>query len=127
MIIFKTQHHSCYLFIDLLKKKFHFLKNINVIPIYKKKLHFFDQKRDMVQFMKATKNFKKGIVIIDDYRIGVGKTTLEGSLKCLSIRGMMVSFGNASGALSPIDVPKLLQPKGLYFIDRKSTRLNSSH
>ncbi len=68
---FKTQHHSCYLFIDLLKKKFHFLKNINVIPIYKKKLHFFDQKRDMVQFMKATKNFKKGIVIIDDYRIGV--------------------------------------------------------
>ena len=29
---------------------------------------------------------------------------------------MMVSFGNASGALSHIDVPKLLQPKGLYFI-----------
>ena len=28
----------------------------------------------------------------------------------------MVSFGNASGALPPIDVPKLLQPKGLYFI-----------
>ncbi len=28
----------------------------------------------------------------------------------------MVSFGNASGALSPIDVPKLLQPKGLYFV-----------
>jgi len=47
---------------------------------------------------------------------GVGKSTLEGSLECLSTRGMMVSFGNASGALSPIDVPKLLQPKGLYFI-----------
>ena len=28
----------------------------------------------------------------------------------------MVSFGNASGALSPIDVPKLLQPKGLFFV-----------
>jgi len=28
----------------------------------------------------------------------------------------MVSFGNASGALSPIDVPKMLQPKGLYFV-----------
>ena len=47
---------------------------------------------------------------------GVGKSTLEGSLKCLATRGMMVSFGNASGPLSPIDVPKLLLPKGLYFI-----------
>ncbi len=55
----------------------------------------------------------KGVSVVYD---GVGKTTLEGSLKCLSIRGMMVSFGNASGALSLIDVPKLLQPKGLYFI-----------
>jgi NADPH2:quinone reductase len=55
----------------------------------------------------------KGVPVVYD---GVGKSTLEGSLKCLSIRGMMVSFGNASGALSPIDVPKLLQPKGLYFI-----------
>ena len=45
---------------------------------------------------------------------GVGKNTLEGSLECLSIRGMMVSFGNASGPLSDINVPKLIQPKGLY-------------
>jgi len=28
----------------------------------------------------------------------------------------MISFGNASGALSPIDVPKMLQPKGLFFV-----------
>jgi len=28
----------------------------------------------------------------------------------------MVSFGNASGALDPINVPKMLQPKGLYFV-----------
>ena len=55
----------------------------------------------------------KGVSVVYD---GVGKNTFERSLKCLSIRGMMVSFGNASGALSPIDVPKLLQPKGLYFI-----------
>jgi len=55
----------------------------------------------------------KGVPVVYD---GVGKSTLEGSLECLSVRGMMVSFGNASGALSPIDVPKLLQPKGLYFI-----------
>ena len=55
----------------------------------------------------------RGVPVVYD---GVGKSTLEGSLACLSIRGMMVSFGNASGPLSPIDVPKLLQPKGLYFI-----------
>ena len=29
---------------------------------------------------------------------------------------MMISFGNASGALDPIDVPKTLQPKGLFFV-----------
>ena len=55
----------------------------------------------------------KGVPVVYD---GVGKDTLNGSLECLSTRGMMVSFGNASGALLPIDVPKLLQPKGLYFI-----------
>jgi len=55
----------------------------------------------------------KGVPVVYD---GVGKNTLEESLECLCTRGMMVSFGNASGALSPIDVPKLLQPKGLYFI-----------
>ncbi len=55
----------------------------------------------------------KGVPIVYD---GVGKSTLEGSLECLSIRGMMVSFGNASGPLAEINVPKSLQPKGLYFI-----------
>jgi len=55
----------------------------------------------------------KGIPVVYD---GVGKSTLEGSLECLSIRGMMVSFGNASGPLAEINVPKSLQPKGLYFI-----------
>jgi NADPH2:quinone reductase len=29
---------------------------------------------------------------------------------------MMVSFGNASGPLSDINVPKMLQPKGLYLV-----------
>ncbi|MDP7195655.1 MAG: quinone oxidoreductase [SAR202 cluster bacterium] len=55
----------------------------------------------------------KGVPVVYD---GVGKSTLEGSLECLSIRGMMVSFGNASGPLAEINVPKLLQPKGLYFV-----------
>ena len=56
---------------------------------------------------------KKGVPVVYD---GVGKNTLQGSLECLSIRGMMVSFGNASGPLSDINVPKLLQPKNLYFV-----------
>ena len=45
---------------------------------------------------------------------GVGKNTLEDSLGCLKMRGTMVSFGNASGKLDPIDVGKLIAPKGLY-------------
>ncbi len=53
----------------------------------------------------------KGVPVVYD---GVGKSTLEGSLECLSVRGMMVSFGNASGPLADINVPKLIQPKGLY-------------
>ena len=56
---------------------------------------------------------EKGVPVVYD---GVGKDTLEGSLECLSIRGTMVSFGNASGPLAEINVPKSLQPKGLYFI-----------
>jgi NADPH:quinone reductase len=55
----------------------------------------------------------KGVPVVYD---GVGKDTLNGSIECLSIRGMMVSFGNASGPLSDINVPKMLQPKGLYLV-----------
>jgi NADPH2:quinone reductase len=54
-----------------------------------------------------------GVPVVYD---GVGKSTFEKSLECLRTRGMMVSFGNASGALDPIDVPKMLQPKGLFFV-----------
>ena len=35
-------------------------------------------------------------------------------LACLKTRGMMISFGNASGPLDPVNVPKEIQPKGLY-------------
>ena len=55
----------------------------------------------------------KGVAVVYD---GVGKSTFEKSLECLKTRGMMVSFGNASGSLDPINVPKMLQPKGLYFV-----------
>ena len=59
--------------------------------------------------MKITNN--EGLPVVYD---GVGKVTLENSLGCLKMRGMMVSFGNASGKLDPVDVGKLIAPKGLY-------------
>ncbi len=61
------------------------------------------------EVMKLTNN--KGVSAVFD---GVGKKTFKGSLACLQTRGMMVSFGNASGPLDPVDVPKEIQPKGLY-------------
>ena len=53
----------------------------------------------------------KGVPAIFD---GVGKNTFKGSLACLKTRGMMISFGNASGPLDPVNVPNDIQPKGLY-------------
>tara|TARA_B100000959_G_scaffold152_1_gene185 strand:+ start:594 stop:1565 length:972 start_codon:yes stop_codon:yes gene_type:complete len=55
----------------------------------------------------------KGVPVVYD---GVGKSTFEKSCECLQVRGTMISFGNASGALDPINVTKVLQPKGLYFV-----------
>ena len=46
---------------------------------------------------------------------GVGKNTFEGSIECLKMRGMLVSFGNSSGPVAAIDVKKMIQPKSLYF------------
>ena len=52
-----------------------------------------------------------GVPVVYD---GVGKKTFDDSIKCLKIRGMMVSFGNASGPLDPCNVAKSLAPQGLY-------------
>ena len=54
-----------------------------------------------------------GVPVVYD---GVGKSTFEKSCECLQVRGTMISFGNSSGALDPINVPKSLQTKGLYFV-----------
>jgi len=55
---------------------------------------------------------KKGVPVVYD---GVGKNTFHKSIECLETRGMMISFGNASGSLENIDVKKSIQPKSLYF------------
>ena len=65
-------------------------------------------------FAKKVLEFTKGkgdSVVYD----GVGKKTFDKSIECLETRGMLVSFGNASGSLEDIDVRKSIQPKGLYF------------
>tara|TARA_A100001015_G_scaffold283974_1_gene349873 strand:- start:623 stop:1597 length:975 start_codon:yes stop_codon:yes gene_type:complete len=61
------------------------------------------------EVLKITNN--EGISAVFD---GVGKNTFQGSIACLKTRGMMISFGNASGPLDPVNVPKDIQPKGLY-------------
>tara|TARA_A100001015_G_scaffold316012_1_gene429249 strand:+ start:51 stop:1025 length:975 start_codon:yes stop_codon:yes gene_type:complete len=61
------------------------------------------------EVMKLTSN--KGVEAVFD---GVGKNTFKGSITCLKPRGMMVSFGNASGPLDPVNVPKDIQSKSLF-------------
>jgi NADPH2:quinone reductase len=56
----------------------------------------------------------KGVPVVYD---GVGKDTFMGSLDCLSPLGMMVSYGNASGAVPPVNIGILAQ-KGSLFLTR---------
>ena len=57
-----------------------------------------------------------GVPVVYD---SVGKATFEGSLDCLRPRGLMVSFGNASGAVPPFNL-QTLSTKGSLFITRPS-------
>ncbi len=52
----------------------------------------------------------KGVPVVYD---GVGKDTFEGSLKALARRGMLVTFGNASGKVPPFE-PLRLTAGSLY-------------
>jgi NADPH2:quinone reductase len=57
----------------------------------------------------------KGVPVVYD---SVGKDTFDKSLECLSTYGTMVTFGNSSGPVPPIDLaPKL---KGHLFVTRPS-------
>ena len=66
------------------------------------------------QVMKITKG-KKVPVVFD----GVGKDTWNASLDCLQLRGLLVSFGNASGAVPPQPVG-ILNAKGSLYLTRPS-------
>jgi NADPH:quinone reductase len=55
-----------------------------------------------------------GVPVVYD---SVGKETWSGSLDCLAVRGMMVSFGNSSGAV-PTFEPGILSAKGSLYLTR---------
>lgn len=56
----------------------------------------------------------KGVDVVYD---SIGKDMFDRSLDCLKRRGLMVSFGNASGAVAPLDI-SLLNKKGGLFLTR---------
>jgi len=53
----------------------------------------------------------KGVPVVYD---SVGKATFFDSLDCLAPRGLMVSFGNASGPVPPFDIQQLALRGSLY-------------
>ena len=67
---------------------------------------FFDRVKEITK--------GKGVPVVYD---GVGKDTFMDSLDCLSPLGLMVSFGNASGAVPPFN-PGILSAKGSLFLTR---------
>jgi NADPH2:quinone reductase len=70
---------------------------------------------DVVQRVLEITAGQKVPVVFD----GVGRDTFAVSLDCLSLRGLMVSFGNASGAPEPLNLQDLAN-KGSLFVTRPS-------
>jgi NADPH2:quinone reductase len=70
-------------------------------------------KENFVERVKAITG-GKGLPVVYD---AVGKTTWDGSLDCLRPRGLMVSFGNASGAVPPVNLG-ILSTKGSLYVTR---------
>ena len=70
-------------------------------------------KENIVERVKELTGGKKVPVVYD----GVGKDTWEASLDCLQARGLMVSYGNASGAVTGVNLG-ILASKGSLFVTR---------
>ena len=71
------------------------------------------RKEDWVKRVRELTN-GAGVPVVYD---SVGKDTFAGSLDSLAVRGMLVSFGNASGAVPPFD-PGILSAKGSLYLTR---------
>ena len=70
-------------------------------------------KENFVERVKSITGGKNVPVVYDS----VGKTTWDGSLDCLRPRGLMVSFGNASGPVPPVNLG-ILSTKGSLYVTR---------
>jgi len=75
-------------------------------PIVYTRERFVDRVRELTN--------GEGVPVVYD---SIGKDTFEDSIDCLRPLGLMVSFGNASGAVPPVDL-KALSAKGSLFITR---------
>ncbi len=69
-------------------------------------------------FVAEVRRFTSGAGV-DVVYDGVGRATFLHSLDCLKPRGLMVSFGQSSGAVDPVD-PLLLSSKGSLYLTRPS-------
>ena len=78
-------------------------------------------KENFVERSNAITGGKKLPVVYD----AVGKTTWDGSLDCLRPRGLMVSFGNASGPVPPVNLG-VLSTKGSLYVTRP-TQIGRAH
>jgi NADPH:quinone reductase len=76
--------------------------------------HVIDYTREEVAKRVREITGGEGVAVVYD---GVGKDTFSASLDSLRVRGMMVSFGNASGPIAAFD-PLLLTQKGSLFFTR---------
>jgi NADPH2:quinone reductase len=69
---------------------------------------------DREDFQAEVKRICGGVDVVYD---SVGKSTFFKGLDCLKPRGMMVTFGQSSGPIGPVD-PLLLSSKGSLFLTR---------
>ena len=72
--------------------------------------HAIDYTREDVVARVMALTGGRGVPVVYD---SVGKDTWERSLGCLAPLGLLVSFGNASGAVPPISLAQL-SPKSVY-------------
>ena len=70
------------------------------------------RKDDWVASLREITN-GAGVPVVYD---SIGKDTFTGSLDCLSLRGMLVYFGNSSGAVPPFEPLSLI--KGSFYLTR---------
>ena len=78
--------------------------------------HMIDYKQGGIARQVRELTGGAGVPVVYD---SVGKSTWDESLDCLSPRGLMVSFGNASGPAEPF-APGVLGAKGSLYVTRPS-------